>query len=72
MSPLSSKQRPKLLGKSANVLENDFTMDVLLHKKLRKAKIKTSQGNKSFYNADSDAEMPMPRFLNGQEKLLMK
>ena len=52
-------------------------MDVLLHKKFRKAKIKTSQG-KSFCNADTDAdadaitdtnvEMAMSRNPNGQEQ----
>ena len=50
-------------------------MDILLHKKFRKAKIKTSQG-KSFYNADTDAdaitdtnvEMAMSRNPNGQEQ----
>ena len=32
-------------------------MDVLLHKKLRKVKIKTSKGKKSFNNADVDADV---------------
>ena len=67
-----SKQQQTLPGKLASVFEKDFTIDVLLHKKLRKAKIKAWKGKKN-YNADSDvyikadadAEMPMPRFPNG-------
>ena len=47
-----------------------------LHKKLRKAKIKTSQEQKTFCNANADAdvntdayaEMPMLRFPNGRLK----
>ena len=33
-----SKQQLKLPGRPASVLEKDFTMDILLHKKLPKAK----------------------------------
>ena len=35
-----SKQRLKLRGRSASVLEKDLNMGVLLYEKLRKAKIK--------------------------------
>ena len=55
-----------------SVFEKDFTTDNLLHKKLRKAKIKVSKGRKKYnfdangdVSADSDAEMLMPRFPNG-------
>ena len=44
-------------AKDVSVFEKDFTIDVLLHKKLRKAK--------KNYNADAAVEMPMPRFPNG-------
>ena len=37
-----------------------------LHKKLRQAKIKTSQEKIFFSNADADVEMPMSRFPNGR------
>ena len=67
-----SKQQQTLPGKLASVFEKDFTIDVLLHKKLRKTKIKTSKSKKIYnadagadVNADADAEMPMPRFPNG-------
>ena len=69
-----SKQRQTLPGKLAYIFEKDFTIDVLLHKELWKAKIKALKGKKN-YNADpdahadisanADAEMPMPRFPNG-------
>ena len=35
----------------------DFTVDVLLHKKHRKAKIKTSKDKKLFCNPDADSEI---------------
>ena len=54
-----SKQQLKLLGRPANVLEKDFTMNVSLHKKLPKAK-------KIFCNVNADVEMPLPRFPNGR------
>ena len=67
-----SKQQHTLSGKLASVFEKDIIIDVLLNKKLRKAKIKVSKGKKNCnadadadVNADADAEMPMPRFPNG-------
>ena len=61
-----SKQQQTLSGKLASVFEKDFTIDVLLNKKLQKAKIKASKGKKtSNADADADAEMPMLRFPNG-------
>ena len=65
-----SKQQQTLPGKLAIVFEKDFTIDVLLYKKLRKAKIKASKGKKSYnadadVNADAGAEIPMSRFPNG-------
>ena len=41
------KQQLKLPGLPVSVLEKEFTVDVLLHKKLRKAKIKISKGKKT-------------------------
>ena len=52
-----SKQQQTLLGKLASVFEKDFTIGVLLHKKLLKAKIKASKSKKNY-----NAEIPMPRF----------
>ena len=64
-----SKQQQTLSGKLATVFEKDFTVDVLLYKKLQEAKIKVSKGKKiSNANADADAEMPIPRFPNGRRK----
>ena len=54
-----SKQQLKLRGRPTGVLEKDFTVDVLLHKKLTTAK-------QDFCNVNADAEMPMPRFPNGR------
>ena len=69
-----SKQQQTLTGKLASVFDKNFTKDVLLHKKLRKAKIKPSKGKIIYHadadadvNADVDAEMPMPRFPNGRQ-----
>ena len=66
-----SKQQQTLPGKLASVFEKDFTIDVLLHKKLREAKINASKGKKNYnvhadaeVSADADAEMLMPRFPN--------
>ena len=53
-----SKQQQTLSGNFASVLEKDFTIDVLLHKKLQKTLIKTLKGKKI---SDADAEMPIPR-----------
>ena len=44
-----------VLRKLASVFEKDFTIDVLLHKKLRKAKIKALKDEKT-----STMPMPMP------------
>ena len=64
-----SKQQQTLSGKLATVFEKDFTVDVLLYKKLQEAKIKVSKGKKiSNANTDADAEMPIPRFPNGRRK----
>ena len=52
-----SKQQQTLPGKLGSVFEKDFTIDVLLYKKLRKAKIKASKGKKKIYNVDADAEI---------------
>ena len=41
-----SKQQQTLPGNLASIFEKDFIIDVLLHKKLRKAK--------KFYNADAE------------------
>ena len=67
----SKQQQQTLPGKPASVFEKDYAIDVLLHKKLWKAKIKASKVKKKFnadgnadVNADADAEMPMPRFPN--------
>ena len=43
-----SKERLKLLGRSASVLVKEFNMDVLINNKLGEAKIKTMQGKISF------------------------
>ena len=43
-----SKQQLKVLGRTASVSEKDFTMNVLFHKKLQRAKIKTSKGKIKF------------------------
>ena len=43
-----SKQQLKLSERPASVLEKDFAMDVLLHKKLRKVKVKTLKGKIKF------------------------
>ena len=71
-----SKQQQTLSGKLESVFEKDFTIDVLINKKLRKAKIKAS---KFYYanadadvNTDADDEMPMPRFPNGQLPLIQE
>ena len=45
---ICSKQQQTLSGKLARVFEKDFTIDVLLNKKLWKAKIKASKGKKDF------------------------
>ena len=70
-----SKQKQTLSGKLASVFEKDFIIDVLVNKKLRKAKIKAWKGKKNYnadanadVNADADGEMPMPRFPNGCDK----
>ena len=68
-----SKNQQTLPGKHASVFGKDFTIDVLLHKKLRMAKTKASKGKEKIYNPDAnadvnanaDAEMPMLRFPNG-------
>ena len=49
-----SKQQQTLPGKLASVFEKDFTIDVLLYKKLRKVKLKASKDQK-IHNADVDA-----------------
>ena len=51
-------------AKDVSVFEKDFTIDVLLHKKLRKAK--------KIYNADADADakMLMPKFPNDHFRLM--
>ena len=66
-----SKQQLKLLGRCVKVLEKDFTKDVFFirnfgrqKQKLRKKKIFFSNADADV-NADGDAEMPIPRFLNG-------
>ena len=61
-----SKQQQTLPGKLANVFEKEYIINVLLHKKLWKAKIKASKGKKNY--ADADAEMPMPKFAIGPYK----
>ena len=72
MTPLQnnfSKQQEALPGKLASVFQKDFTIFVLLYKKLRKAKTKASKGKKDFSkksNADAEAEMRIPRFANGR------
>ena len=48
-----SKQQQTLSTKLESVFEKDITIDVLINKKLRKAKIKASEGKKKF-------TMPMP------------
>ena len=48
-----SKQQQTLSEKLAVVFEKDFTIDALLNKKLREAKIKASKGKRIFI-------MPMP------------
>ena len=56
-------------AKDVSVFEKDFTIDVLLHKKLRKAKIKTSKGKKKFtmpMPMQTSMPMLMPIFPNGQ------
>ena len=52
-----SKQQQTLLGKLASVFEKDFTIGVLLHKKLLKAKIKASKSKKKLQCRDSHAEI---------------
>ena len=69
MAKFLSSEAANTPRKLASVFEKDFTIDVLLHKKLRKAKIKASKGKK-ICNADADAEIPMLRFPNGRNKLL--
>ena len=64
-----SKEQQTRSGKLASVFEKDFTIDVLLHKKLQKAKLKASKGKKKSnadadVNADTDIGKPMPRFPN--------
>ena len=39
------------------ISEKYFTVDVVLHKKLGKTKIKISKGKKILYNANADAEV---------------
>ena len=72
-----SKQQQTLPGKLVSAFEKDFTIDVLLLKKLREAKIKASKGKKNYnvdadadVNADADVEIPMLRFPNGRFKLM--
>ena len=62
-----SKQQRTLPGKLPSVFEKDFTIDVLLLKKLRKAKKNYNADANADFNADADAEMPMPRFPNGRK-----
>ena len=64
-----SKQQQTLPGKVASVFEKDFTIYILLCRKLQKAKVKALKGKKGYnadadVNADADAEMQMPRFPN--------
>ena len=47
-SEASNKQQLKPPKRTTSVLEKDFLMDVLLHKKLQKSKINTSKGKINF------------------------
>ena len=74
-----SKQQQTISGKLTSVFEKDFTIAVLLHKKLQKAKIKASKGKKisnadanADVNTDVDAALPMPRFPNGPFVFMLK
>ena len=46
-------------GRPTSVLEKDFLMDVLLGKKLQKAKINTSKGKINFLQCRRRRSMPM-------------
>ena len=61
-----SSQQQILPGKLASVFEEDFTIDPLFHKKLRKAKNKASKGKQKFtMTMPMPTSMPMLRFPNG-------
>ena len=67
------KQRLKLPGRCAGLLEKDFTIDVFFIRNFERQKQKLRKKRKFFCNADVDAdvnanadpEMLMPRFPNG-------
>ena len=73
-----SKQRLKLPGRCVKVLEKDFTKDVFVIRNLGRQKQKLFKKKIFFSNADADAdvnadgnaEMPIPRFLNGSFKYI--
>ena len=56
-----SKQQQTLSGKLASLFEKDFTIDVLLHKKLQKAKIKAWKSKKFPMPMPTSIPMLMPR-----------